>query len=296
MKLVVIGLGFTASAFVAFARERFSHVTGTTRKPERAQRLAEDLKADILLFDGLTASADLKNAVLAADALLVSAGPNENGDPTLNAMRQTILAAPRLAWIGYLSTVGVYGDHGGAWIDETTPVNPGEERTRRRVVVEQAWLELGRHSGKPVQVFRLGGIYGPGRSQIEDLIEGTARRIHKPGQVFNRIHADDIARVLLASLDRPEPGAVYNVVDDEPAPPQDVVTYCAALLGVEPPPLIPFEDAPLTPMGRSFYSSNRRIRNTKIKSIGASLAYPTYREGLRAIYEEHIKPGMDASG
>lgn len=290
MKLVVIGLGFTASAFVAFARERFTHVTGTTRKPERAQGLAECLKAQILLFDGQMASMELQEAVLAADALLVSAGPNENGDPTLNALRQAILDAPHLSWIGYLSTVGVYGDHGGAWIDETTPVNPGEERTRRRVVVEQDWLTLGQQSGKAVQIFRLGGIYGPGRSQIEDLIEGTARRINKPGQVFNRIHAQDIARVLLASLGKPEPGTIYNVVDDEPAPPQDVVAYCAELLGVEPPPLIPFEEAPLTPMGRSFYSSNRRIRNEAIKRMGAKLAYPTYREGLRAIYEQHIKP------
>jgi nucleoside-diphosphate-sugar epimerase len=192
--------------------------------------------------------------------------------------------AESVRWVGYLSTIGVYGDAGGAWIDEDTPARPGSARASRRIEAEAAWLDFGKRTGKRVQIFRLGGIYGPGRSAFDDLRAGSARRIIKPGQVFNRIHVGDIANVLVAAVGGRGRHSIYNVVDDEPGPPQDVVAYAAGLLGVPAPPEIPFEKAELSPMGRSFYSENRRVRNARLKEdLGVRLAYPSYREGLAAI-------------
>jgi nucleoside-diphosphate-sugar epimerase len=194
------------------------------------------------------------------------------------------MGAPHLRWIGYLSTVGVYGDHKGAWVDETTVPRPSDGRSRYRLEAENGWLALGAARGIPTQVFRLAGIYGPGRNQLVQLAQGTARRIVKPGQVFNRIHVDDIAQVVAASLARPRAGAIYNVADDEPSPPQDVVTFAAALCGLVPPPEIPYDVADLTPMSRSFYSENKRVRNRLLSAeLGVALRYPTYREGLTAL-------------
>jgi nucleoside-diphosphate-sugar epimerase len=187
-----------------------------------------------------------------------------------------------LAWAGYLGTTGVYGDRGGEWVDEASPVAPTMPRTRRRVAAEGRWLA----SGLPVHLFRLAGIYGPGpaRNPLDAVRSGTARRIVKPGQMFGRIHRDDIVQVLCASIARPNPGAIYNLADDEPAPPQDVVAYACALLGTAPPPEIPYEEADLSPMARSFYADNRRICNARIKEeLGVILRYPTYREGLESL-------------
>ena len=181
----------------------------------------------------------MARALATATHVLISVPPGSTGDRVLGCHRADLAAAPRLAWIGYLSTVGVYGDHGGAWVDETTPATPGTERSRRRLAAEQGWLALGRESGRQVQVFRLAGIYGPGRSAIDSIRDGTARRIVKPGQVFNRIHADDIASALEAAMTGRGRHAIYNVADDEPAPPQDVIAYAAALLAVAPPPASP---------------------------------------------------------
>ena len=204
----------------------------------------------------------------------------------LRHYRAEIARLSTLDWVGYLSTVGVYGNSAGAVVDESAQPHPNNERTRARVVAESAWLALGEEMGRPAQVFRLAGIYGPGRSALDKLRAGTARRIVKPGQVFNRIHVEDIASVLEASIARPRAGAIYNVADDEPAPPEDVVTYAAELLGIEPPPEVPFEEADLTPMARSFYGDSRRISNALIKSeLGVRLAYPNYREGLKALAE-----------
>ena len=212
--------------------------------------------------------------------------PNQNGDPVLEAANDAIAALPTLEWIGYLSTVGVYGDQGGAWVDEETPVAPNSDRTHARVAAERAWLEFGQEIGVPVQIFRLAGIYGPGRSAFDKLRQGTARRIVKPGQVFSRIHVDDIVTVLEASIAQPRAGAIYNVADDEPAPPDEVDRLRGELLGVEPPPEVPFEEAELSPMARSFYEGRRRIDNKRIKSeLGVGLRYPTHREGLAAILE-----------
>ncbi|MGH6883666.1 MAG: SDR family NAD(P)-dependent oxidoreductase, partial [Hypericibacter sp.] len=197
-----------------------------------------------------------------------------------------LVRAPNLAWIGYLSTVGVYGDAGGAWIDETAPLRPTLERNAMRVTVEQQWLDLARGRGADAQIFRLAGIYGPGRNAVVNLRRGTARRIVKPGQVFNRIHVEDITGTVMAGIEHPKAGPFFNVTDNEPAPPQDVVTFAAGLVGVEPPPEIAYDAAQLSPMARSFYGENKRVSNRLIREdLGYRLAFPTYREGIRACAE-----------
>ncbi len=284
MNLLVFGYGYSSGAFVRKVRARFMDVAVTVRSPEKAASCAADGLA-IRLFPGDDAA--LEADIAAADALLVSVPPGEAGDPVLARFGDAIAAAPRLRWIGYLSTIGVYGDHGGAWIDEATVPRPTSRRSRWRLAADEAWLRLGRESGKAVQVFRLAGIYGPGRSAFDKLAAGTAQRLVKPGQVFNRIHVDDIATVLAASLDRPRGGAVYTVTDDEPAPPQDVVAEAAALAGIAPPPEQPFEAAALSPMAASFWGENKRVGNRLLREeLGVTLAYPTYREGLRALRRE----------
>jgi nucleoside-diphosphate-sugar epimerase len=285
MNVLILGLGYSAGFFARAALERGWDVTGTVRSAEKAAELSRD-GIRTLVFGGFAVSSALAKAVAEADAVLVSVQPAEDGDPALGPLRGVLMAAPNLRWIGYLSTIGVYGDQGGAWIDETTPPAPTNARTRQRVAIEQAWLQLGRDSGKPVQIFRLSGIYGPGRNAITKLRAGTANRLVKPGQVFNRIHVDDIAGVLMASLAQPRQGAIYNVTDDEPGPPQDVVTFAAELTGLEPPPEIPFEQATLSPMAASFYGESKRVSNALVKrELGYPFRYPTYREALRALAE-----------
>lgn len=285
MKLVIIGLGYTAGFFARAAVAGGFEVTGTVRSADKAGALS---RAGIptLVFDGFAVSSRLAKAVMEADAVLVSAQPGEEGDPALACLSSQLAAAPDLRWIGYLSTIGVYGNHDGAWIDETAECRPTNARSTLRLAIDKAWLAFGEKTGKPVQIFRLAGIYGPGRNGIVNLRAGTARRLVKPGQVFNRIHAQDIAGVLLASLEKPRNGAVYNVTDDEPAPPQDVVSFAAGLIGIEPPPETPFDPAQLTPMAASFYGENKRVSNALMKrELGYTLRYPTYREALRALAE-----------
>jgi nucleoside-diphosphate-sugar epimerase len=231
--------------------------------------------------------ADAGAALRGTTHLLVSVPPDADGDPVFDEHGRDIAALPDLAWVGYLSTTGVYGDRGGAWVDETSSLAPGGERGRRRAAAEAGWLELHRRSGLPVHIFRLAGIYGPGRSALDAVRQGRARRIDKPGQVFSRIHVADIVQVLRASMARPDPGAVYNVADDDPAPPEAVIAHACRLLGVPPPPLVPFEAAELTPMARSFYDDNKRVANRRIKeALGVKLLYPGYREGLAALLKE----------
>jgi nucleoside-diphosphate-sugar epimerase len=282
MRLFVFGIGYTAQAFIR--SQHWTHVAGTVRSGDKAARLAGQGVRAYALID-LTDASALEEDIRSADAILVSAPPDAEGDPTLLRFRSTIAAASNLAWIGYLSTTGVYGDRGGDWVDETTPATPESPQSQRRLAAEQAWLAFGRETGKPVHIFRLTGIYGPGRNALVNLARGTAQRIIKPGQIFNRIHVDDIAATLAASLRRPRPGAVYNVSDDEPAPPQDVVTYAAKLAGVAPPPEVAFEHAEMRPMARSFYAENKRISNRLIREeLGVRLRYPTYREGIAALH------------
>ena len=282
MKLLVLGLGYSAGFFARAALAQGWEVTGTVRSAEKATRLSRE-GIRTLVFDGFAVSSFLAAAIAEAEAVLVSVQPGENGDPVLDRLSKELAAAPALRWIGYLSTIGVYGDHGGAWIDEATAPRPSF-RSQVRLGIERDWLALGERSGKAVQIFRLSGIYGPGRNPIIKLRQGTATRLIKPGQVFNRIHVDDITGVLLASLDHPRNGAVYNVTDDEPAPPQDVVSFAASLTGLEPPPETPFDPAKLSPMAASFYGENKRVSNALVKrELGYSFRYPTYREALPAL-------------
>lgn len=290
MKLAVIGLGYSAQAFVAEHGHAFSRITGTVRDPARAAELAAQLTAslpavavEVLVFDGSSASDALADRVGAADAVLVSAPPADR-DPALACLAPALGGPGGPRWIGYLSTVGVYGDHGGAWVDEDTPCRPHSRRSLQRRAAEEEWLAFGRASDKAVHIFRLAGIYGPGRNALVKLREGTARRLVKPGQVFNRIHVADIAGVLAASLARPAPGRIYNVSDDKPAPPQDVVAFAAGLLGMTPPPEVPFDASALTPMAASFYGENKRVSNRRVRDeLGYDFRYPTYREALRAL-------------
>ena len=281
MNILILGLGYSAGFFARAALAQGWEVTGTVRSAEKAAELSRE-GIRTLVFGGFAVSSALAKAVAEADAVLVSVQPAEDGDPALGPLRAALMAAPNLRWIGYLSTIGVYGDQGGARIDEAAPPAPTNARTRQRIEIEEAWLQLGRDSDKPVQIFRLSGIYGPGRNAITKLRNGTANRLIKPGQVFNRIHVDDIAGVLMASLAQPRQGAVYNVTDDEPGPPQDVITFAAELTGLEPPPEIPFEQAKLSPMAASFYGESKRVSNALVKrEFGYAFRYPTYREALR---------------
>ncbi len=278
--LVCFGLGYSARAFGKRKLREGWSVLGTTRTPQRAAALrAEGFEA--VLFSGDAPGADVRERLRTATHVLLSIAPDGSGDPALNHHGDDIAAAPNLEWIGYLSTVGVYGNHDGTWVDEDTPPAPTSERSIRRVAAEQAWLEFGEKSGKCVELFRIAGIYGPGRGPLESVRRGKSRRIIKPGQVFNRIHVEDIANVLEAAIEKPRPGAIYNVSDNEPAPPQDVVAFAAESLGMAPPPEVAFEDAELSSMGRSFYGENKRVSNARIKDeLGVRLSFPTYREGI----------------
>jgi nucleoside-diphosphate-sugar epimerase len=280
--LFCFGLGYAARALAHALQASNWTVAGTSREAAGVAALAA-LGLPAVVFDG--------QGRLAGDALdkvshiLVSAPPDASGDPVLRCCADELMARARqFAWVGYLSTTGVYGDHGGGWVDEDTPRAPVSERAKRRVAAEDAWLALHRDHGLPVHLFRLAGIYGPGRNQIAAVLDGGARRIVKPGQVFSRIHVEDVAGVLEASIARPNPGRAYNIADDEPAPPQDVVAFAAQLLGRPAPPEVPFEAAELSPMGLSFYGESKRISNRRIKQeLGYRLKYPTYRDGLRAL-------------
>ncbi|MEE7458473.1 NAD(P)-dependent oxidoreductase [Methylorubrum populi] len=283
MNLFVFGLGFSGRHFVETERARFGTVRATVTEPARAESLAAETGFSVRAFGPESDDPRIAQDLADTDILLVSAPPGQDGDTALNRYRETI-AGSRIGWIGYLSTIGVYGDQGGAWIDETTPATPKSDRSRDRLAVEEAWLALGAETGKAVQVFRLSGIYGPGRNPIVKLREGRTQRIVKRDQVFNRIHVADIAATLAASIARPRAGAVYNVTDDEPAPPQTVIEHAAALTGLPLPPAVDFETARLSPMARSFYGENKRVRNRLIREeLGVDLTYPTYREGLAAL-------------
>ncbi len=279
-RLFCFGFGYCAEALARALAGDGWRLAGTCRGAERRRSLAA-AGYEVFLFDK---DRPLSDAALAGTThLLASVPPGAEGDPVLAAHAGDIGRLPALVWVGYLSTTGVYGDHGGAWVDETTPPNPSGERGRWRLAAEMAWLGLGRESCA-AQVFRLAGIYGPGRSQIDAARAGTAKRIDKPGQVFSRIHVADVVATLRASMARPDNGRAYNVCDDEPAPSAEVVAHACRRLGLDPPALIPFEAAELSPLGRSFYADNRRVRNRRIKTeLGVRLRYPDYRHGLDAL-------------
>lgn len=282
-QVFIFGAGYSARAFAGLYGPEIP-VLGTTRAPEKFG-LLHQAGISPLLFDGAL-TPEISARLEETTHLVVSAAPGDGGDPVLDAARDAIARAmPKLRWIGYLSTVGVYGDHGGAWVDEATPCRPVSRRSVLRVAAERQWLELGRATGIPVAILRLAGIYGPGRNAFINLRDGTARRLVKPDQVFNRIHVADIAGALahLAGQDR---GGIFNVADDEPAPPQDVVRHAAGLMGVAPPPEEPFDRAGLTPMARSFYGENKRVSNKALRAAGYGLRFPDYRVALRALWDE----------
>lgn len=274
--LFCFGMGFSARALAARLAAKGWTITGTSRTVEGLKDV-EALGYRSALFDeSLRIPDDITHVV-------VSAPPGPDGDPVLRLCTEHLRAARHIKWLAYLSTTGVYGDRGGEWVTEDSPLTPNTERGARRLAAEKAWLV----APLPVHLFRLAGIYGPGRNQLLSVLDGTAKRIIKHGQVFSRIHVEDIATVLEASIARPDPGQAYNVCDDKPCPPQDVVAFAAELLGLPVPPDVPFEKAELSPMAKSFYADSKRVSNRRIKAeLGVTLAFPSYREGLRALAQD----------
>jgi len=285
--LFCFGLGYSARVLAGRLASEGWAVSGTCRDEATRQALAaEGFRAH--LFDREHPLDDPVAALSGVTDVLSSVPPDDEGDPVLDLHGAEIAAMAGLRWIGYLSTTGVYGDTGGTLVDETAPLNPTSERSRRRIAAERQWLELYRSHRLPVHVFRLAGIYGPGRNAIDQVRAGQARRIDKPGQLFSRIHVEDVASTLRASMARPDPGAIYNVCDDVPASQSDVVAYACALLDVTPPTPIPLEElaAEMSPMALSFWRDNRRVDNSRMKhDLGAQLRYPDYRSGLQALLQ-----------
>jgi nucleoside-diphosphate-sugar epimerase len=292
--LLCFGFGYSAEHFVEAFGEKFERIVGTVRSAERAAALNAPPAGRVraLIFDGAAVTQDLQSAIAEADAVLISAPPDDSGDPVLRACGEYLLRAQRLRSIVYLSTIGVYGDRGGAWVDEDTPALPGAPRSRERLAAEQAWLDFGTRRNIAVAILRLAGIYGPGQNALLQVAGGKARRIVKPGQVFNRIHVGDIAQAIDAAFTRNAFG-IFNVADDEPTPQGDPIAFAAQLMGVEPPPEISFEQAAvsMSPMALSFWQECRRVRNEKLKrALGVRFRYPTYREGLRALFSASSAP------
>ena len=283
VRLFIFGMGYTARAF-GRAMADVAWMGGTTRDADRAGRLAErHFRARV--FDGENFDAAMLDDLRAATHVLVSIPPR-GGDPVLAHFSEAIGAAPDLKWIGYLSTVGVYGNYAGAWVSEATTPHPQQDRSIERLATEKAWAKLALARGVPLATFRIAGIYGPGRNTFVNLAEGKAHRIVKPGQVFNRIHVDDLAAALVAALDANAAG-IFNLADNEPAPPQDVVAFAAKLMGVAPPPEVPFAEADLSPMARTFYADNKRVTNHRMKTeLAVTLRHPTYRQGLTTLWQE----------
>lgn len=271
--LLILGFGYSAEAVARLALAAGWQVSGTTRNPARADQMQAMGVTPVLLPDGVMAAAS------GASHILASAAPDAAGDPFLQHYPQLADLAPM--WTGYLSTTGVYGDHGGAWVDEETPLTPSTTRGAWRVAAEAQWQA----TGLGVHIFRLAGIYGPTRGPFSKVKDGSARRIIKQGQVFSRIHVDDIAAVVMASMQAPVAGGrIYNICDDDPAPPEDVLSYAAHLLGLPEPPAVDFATADMTPMARSFYAESKRVSNARIKAeLGVRLIHPDYRHGLESL-------------
>lgn len=285
-KLFCFGLGFTGSALVRGVRARGWTASGTCR--ENAQKdVWVEAKVQSYCFNGKEASAAVGNAVREASHVLVTIPPQkDSGDVVLKYFKKILTDSSQLRWLGYLSTTGVYGNRDGDWVDETSELKPGFDHQRRRVEAEGQWRDLYREHQVPVHIFRLAGIYGPGRNLLQRVRQGSAKRIDQPGLVFNRIHVEDVVQVLSASMEHPQPGAIYNVSDDVPSSPAEAVAFTCELLHVEVPPLMALEDAKLSDMARGFYLTNKKVRNHKIKEeLGVQLQYPDYKAGLRALLD-----------
>ena len=283
-RLFCFGLGFAARALAEKLVSQGWSVSGTVRDGKN-ENLPSTLSA--INFDGTHSSIEVAKAISNATHLLITIPPQPSGDVILEKFAEEITAAANIQWIGYISSTGVYGDAHGEWVDESSPLLATTERNRQRVEVESAWIKLGKEQGLPVMIFRCVGIYGPGRNLLVSVKEGRARRIDKPGLVFSRVHSEDLAQTLAASMKNPQPGEVYNVSDDCPCPPAEAVEFACGLLGVEPPPLVPYEKAVLSSMAKGFYMANKRVSNEKIKKeLGVNLLYPDYRSGLKSLLED----------
>lgn len=290
MRLLILGAGYTGKAIARECRSAFETVHGTTRSTEKFDGL-KSAGITPLVFDGSTLTPELSDALGHATHLVQSISPAKSGDGFLAEVPDPAAVAPNLRWIGYLSTIGVYGDRRGEWVDEDADLEPVNERSRERVVAERSWLAQGDRLGIPAAVLRLSGIYGPGRNAFVNLQNGTARRLIKPGQVFNRIRVEDIGRFTGLLIEQQKSG-VFNVTDDEPAPPQDVIEYAARLMGADVPPDIPFETAELTPMARSFYGESKRVSNARARSLGFEFLYPDYRISLSQLWNDQAWRGL----
>jgi nucleoside-diphosphate-sugar epimerase len=293
--LLCFGFGYSARHWLGAYGRRFEHVCATVTDVTRAAELNAGMRPGFsaFAFDGTTASPELLDSVTRANAVLISVPPDSSGDPVLNTCGEALLRAP-LRTIAYLSSIGVYGNYDGAWVDEESACRPVKDHNARRLVAERAWRDFGARAGVPVAILRLAGIYGPGRSALDNVRRGGARRIAKPGQVFNRIHVADVAQAIDAVFAARAEG-IFNVTDDEPTPSGDPIAFAAGLLGVEPPPEVPFAEArkTMSEFAASFYTDVKRVRNTKLKSaLGVTLKYPTYREGLAALHRNAAKPGL----
>lgn len=284
-KLFCFGYGYTAAALATVLRGYGWHIAGTTTDPDkRAQMIADGIDAE--LFEPNRHLPDPFESFRGVTHVLFSIPPTRSGDPVFEAHAHDLLESGSIEWAGYLSTTAVYGNHDGGWIDENTPLAPTSQRGSQREKAEEQWQALAMNEDFPLHIFRLSGIYGPGRSAIDTIRSGTARRIDKPGHVFNRIHVDDIVQTLIASFNNPKPGAIYNLADDLPSSSHEVIAFVCNLLGMSPPPMIPYEQADVAPMVRSFYSDNKRVKNDRIKQeLGVTLRYPDYRAGLQACLE-----------
>lgn len=286
MKLFAFGLGYSACDFIARHGAAFDKISGTVRDAEKSRSMPGGHEIATFVFDRDQEDPEMEAALAAADVLLVSVPPGISIDPVLGKFGRRLAALPQPLKIIYLSTVGVYGDRHGEWVDEERVPTPKSDRSTARLHAEKAWMAQARDPRKSLHILRLAGIYGPKRNALESLRRGTAHRIVKPDQVFNRIHVADISAAIAALLNYEVASEIWNLSDDEPAPPQDVVTYAASLMGIEPPPEEDLESAALSPMGRSFYAENKRVSNRKLKEkLGLTLAFPTYREGLTALWE-----------
>lgn len=282
-KLFIFGFGFSSTAIAEKAKQDFNTICGTSRSPEKVDRLrAQGFEAEI--FDGQT-TPELERQLAEITHIVMSISPGEE-DPVLQVFPNLIELASKLEWIGYLSTVGVYGHHDGAWVDETSELRPVSKRSIQRVKAEEAWEKLAQENNIPLSIFRLSGIYGPGRNWFVNIEKGTSRRLVKPDQVFNRIHCEDIGQAVTLAM-RKNRGDIFNITDDDPAPPQDVVTYAHELMGKTPPPEIDFETADISPMARSFYGENKRVSNQKSKAVlGLEYQWPNYKVSLKRLWDE----------
>jgi NAD dependent epimerase/dehydratase family enzyme len=276
--ILFFGFGFSAEALSRILPKSEWTITGTSRTPRGAEAI-QKLGFNGVVFD------ELKSIPADVTHIVTSVPPDADGDPVLRKFGQELQTrATHFQWLAYLSTTGVYGDHEGAWVNEDTPLTPNTERGHRRLSAEKAWMRLHYYNALPVHIFRLAGIYGPGRNALESLKDGSAKRVIRQGQIFSRIHVDDIAGILAASMSKPNHGRAYNVADNEPCPPQDVISYGAELLEITPPPEIPFEQAELSPMARSFYMDSKRVSNDRVKEeLGYQFLYPDYKTGLKSL-------------